>query len=157
MSVSKESKGLFLPGFSALQYWPTFRSLSLLSPNQGDKQTAPPSVALLCHKSRPQRSPYTERPGAAPRANPRYQTRESWLCEASADLGIAGQRERVRDHVCSLVRPPWGGGSGLCRKAGKKQRGSRVGLQQLSPKCRASARQCAWSTGVRACITCTKD
>ena len=101
--------------------------------------------------------PSTERPGAAPRANPRYQTRESWLCEARADLGVAGQWERVRDRVGSLVWPPWGGKSGLCRYAGEKQQGSRVGLEQLFPECGASARQCTWKTGVRACITCTKD
>lgn len=135
MSVSKESKGLFLPDFSALQYWPTFHSLCPHSPNQRDKQTEPPLVALLCHKSRPQRSPYSERPGAAPRANPRYQTRESWLCEASVDLGVAGQWERVRDHVCSLVRPPWGGESGCA----EMQERSSGGVELAWSSCPQSA------------------
>lgn len=155
MSVSKESKGLFLPDFSALQYWPTFHSLFLHSPNQRDN-IQPPLVALLCHKSRLSDPLYSERPGAAPEQTPGIRPENHGCVRPVWTLVRCWAVERVRDHVCSLVRPPLQWGRAAVQKCRKEAAGSRwPGAAVL--RAQSFCPPVSVNTGVRACITCTED
>lgn len=52
--------------------------------------------------------PPTQETWCSPQSEPQAssQTRKFWLCEASADLGVTGQRKRTRDYVCSSAERP---------------------------------------------------